>query len=458
MKKSFISATILLLLFLFNSTIMAQNLVGPWKGELEIPTGKLTVIFHIKHDNNRFSGTMDVPEQGGKGIPIHSITYQNPFLTIELPNLGIKYVGNVLDDDNIEGTFQQAGASLPLHLKKSLEVILGKPKPQEPQAPFPYISTNVTFQNGNVTLSGTLTRPKENKKYPAVILITGSGPQDRNHEILGHKPFLLLADQLTRSGFAVLRFDDRGTAKSTGEFANSTTYDFADDVAEAFHFLSKRTDIDPQKIGLLGHSEGGIVASITYEKVPQVGFIILMASPGVKGKDLMLLQKKVIDEKSNVPPAVVARDQKIFGEAYDMIVRKEQPLYDRLKEYFKHQLNVQVSDKQIHNIALSLSNPWFTEFIRLDPATYFQKVKCPVLALNGSKDVQVVASQNLPAIESALQKAGNKHFKIVELEGLNHLFQKCETGLPNEYGQIEQTLSPFLLDEIKKWIVFNTEQ
>ncbi|KXX70008.1 hypothetical protein AVL50_14115 [Flammeovirga sp. SJP92] len=446
-----------MLFFLLSNTINAQNLVGPWKGELEIPTGKLTVIFHIKHDNNKFSGTMDVPEQGGKGIPIHSIKYQNPFLTIELPNLGIKYVGNVLDDDNIEGTFQQAGASLPLHLKKSLDVILEKPKPQEPQAPFPYISTNVTFQNGNITLSGTLTRPKENKKYSAVILISGSGPQDRNQEILGHKPFLLLADQLTRSGFAVLRFDDRGTAKSTGDFSSATTYDFANDVVEAFHFLEKRVDIDPQRIGLLGHSEGGIKAAIASNKVP-AGFMILMASPGVKGKDLMLLQKKIIEEKSKVPPTIIAQNQKMFGEAYDMIIRKEQPLDDRLKEYFKHQLNAQVSDQQIHNIVQSLSSPWFTEFIRLDPATYFQNVKCPVLALNGSKDVQVIASQNLPAIEKALQKAGNKDYKIMELQGLNHLFQDCETGLPNEYGKIEQTLSPLLLDEIKKWIVFKTEQ
>ncbi|WP_044205331.1 S9 family peptidase [Flammeovirga sp. OC4] len=458
MKRNIISVNIFLLIFLLCSPMQAQNLVGPWKGELEVPTGKLTIIFHIKHENNRFSGTMDVPEQGGKGIPIHSVQYQNPFLTVELPNLGIKYVGNVLDDDHIEGTFQQGGASLSLNLKKSLEVVLDQPKPQEPQAPFPYISTNVTFQNGDITLSGTLTRPKEHKKYPAVILISGSGPQDRNQEILGHKPFLLLADQLTRSGFAVLRFDDRGTAKSTGNFASATTYDFADDVVEAFHFLEKRADIDPEKIGLLGHSEGGIIAAVANEKVPQIGFMILMASPGVNGKDLMLLQKKVIEEKSLLPAPLVAQNQKMFGEAYDMILRKEQPIYDRLKEYFKHQLNAQVSDQQIHTIVQSISTPWFLEFIRLDPSTYFQNVKCPVLALNGSKDVQVVASQNLPAIEAALNKAGNKDVTILELEGLNHLFQECSTGLPNEYGQIEQTLSPLLLDEIKKWIAFKTEQ
>ena len=291
------------------------------------------------------------PNKVGKGIPIHSVKYQSPFITIDLPNLGIKYVGNVLDDDNIEGTFQQGTASLPLNLKKSLDVILEKPKPQEPQAPFPYISTNVTFNNGNVTLSGTLTRPKENKKYPAVILISGSGPQDRNQEILGHKSFLLLADQLTRDGFAVLRYDDRGTAKSTGNFEIATTFDFADDVVAAFEYLSSRSDINSQKIGLLGHSEGGVVAAIANEKIPQVGFMILMASPGVNGKDLMLLQKKIIEEKNNVPANIVAQNQKVFGEAYDMIIRKEQPLYDRLKEYFKHQTNAQISDQQIHNIA-----------------------------------------------------------------------------------------------------------
>ncbi|MBB6459459.1 alpha/beta hydrolase family protein [Flammeovirga kamogawensis] len=454
-KKLFV----ITLFFLLSITSYSQNLVGPWTGTLTVQTGKIDIIFHITHNGQIFQGKMDVPVQNLKGIPIHEVKYQEPFITINLPNLGIKYTGHVLDDEHIEGKFEQGGFSFPMTLYKDLEIETPLKKPQEPLPPFPYVSKNIKFKNekANILLAGTFTRPIDVKKYPAVILISGSGPQDRNQEILGHKSFLLLADELTKKGVAVLRFDDRGTGESSGNFNSASTLDFSTDVEAAYEYLLSRKDVDPTKIGLLGHSEGGTIAGIVASENKAIDFVVLMASPGLRGKELMLHQKALIEKKGGVPDNIIERNQKIFSEAYSIVINNEQPLFDKLADYLQHQFDHQLNDQQINNLAKTFSSNWMKEFIKLDPATYFSKVTCPVLALNGTKDVQVIAKENLDAIYNALTEAGNTAIDIEEIEGINHLFQECETGLPNEYGEIEQTLSPVLLEKVTTWITSKTK-
>ncbi|NLR90007.1 alpha/beta hydrolase family protein [Flammeovirga agarivorans] len=445
----------LLLFFLFSLPTFGQNLAGPWKGTLELPNGKLDIIFKISAQGNNLKGIMDIPAQQVKGVPIHEIRYESPFLFIKLPNLGIEYVGNVIDDENIEGTFKQGGQSFKMPLIKSLKEETPEAKPQEPRPPFTYLSRNIEFYNkkDGIMLSGTFTRPFDVKRYPTVILISGSGPQDRNQNILGHKPFLVLADEFTKKGIAVLRFDDRGVGGSQGTFENATTSDFATDVEAAIEYLLLRNDVDPTHIGLIGHSEGGIVASMVASKNDKVNFMVLMASPGIPCKDLMLHQKEKIEIISGLPKNIVASNQKIFDKAYDMILNNEVPLQDKLSDFFKHQYHNNISDQQVNSIVKSITNPWFIEFIKTNPENYLSKVKAPVYALNGSKDLQVFADENLEGIENSLKKAGNVRYKMEKLEGLNHLFQECETGLPNEYGVLNQTLSPTFMNKVSEWIL-----
>ncbi|AZQ61037.1 alpha/beta fold hydrolase [Flammeovirga pectinis] len=454
-KKLFIVT----LFFLLSISSHSQNLVGPWSGTLTVQTGKIDIIFHITHNGQIFQGKMDVPAQHLKSIPIHEVKYQEPFITIDLPNLGIKYTGHVLDDEHIEGKFEQGGFSFPMTLFKDLEIETPLKKPQEPLPPYPYVSKEVKFKNekANILLAGTFTRPTDVKKYPTVILISGSGPQDRNQEILGHKSFLLLADELTKKGIAVLRFDDRGTGESSGNFKAASTLDFSTDVEAAYQYLLSRKDVDPTKIGLLGHSEGGTIAGIVASKNKNIDFIVLMASPGLRGKELMLHQKALIEKKGGIHDHAIAKNQKIFSGAYSIVINNEQPLFDKLADYFQHQFDHQLNDQQINNLARTFSSNWMKEFIKLDPATYFSTVTCPVLALNGTKDVQVITKENLDAINNALKKAGNTDIDIEEIKGVNHLFQECDTGLPNEYGEIEQTLSPVLLEKVTTWVTIKTK-
>ncbi|OHX67982.1 alpha/beta hydrolase family protein [Flammeovirga pacifica] len=448
-KLSFIA-----LFFITYSFSLGQNLAGPWKGTLNLPNGKLDIIFKISAKDNDLKGIMDIPAQGVKGLPIHEIKYHSPFLHIKLPNLGIEYVGNVIDDDHIEGTFKQGGQSFTMNLEKNLDEETPMSKPQEPKPPFPYVNKAIEFYNkdAGILLSGTFSRPTDLKRYPTVILISGSGPSDRDQNILGHKPFLVLADHLTRNGIAVLRFDERGVGSSQGDFKSATTLDFKNDVEAAISFLKLRTDVDPTKIGLIGHSEGGVIAQMIAAENKDIAFSILMASPALLGKDILLHQKQQMEIISGVPDEAVARNQLIFEEAYDMIINNEQPLDERLREYFKHQYHNNISNQQLNAIVTGMSNPWFVGFVKLNPAIYLQSIKTPLYALNGSKDVQVLADENLKMINDELTKNGNPNFKVEKLEGLNHLFQECESGLPAEYGVLNQTLSPVFLEKVSDWI------
>jgi pimeloyl-ACP methyl ester carboxylesterase len=330
-------------------------------------------------------------------------------------------------------------------------------RPQEPIKPYPYYSEEIKFKNteSEIVLSGTLTLPKEDGKFPAVVLISGSGPQNRDEELLGHKPFLVLADYLTKNGIAVLRFDDRGTAESTGDFKNSTTFDFATDVEYAVKYLQTRKEINKRNIGLIGHSEGGLIAPIVASRNKDIDFIILMAGPALRGDKLLLLQKHKIETQMGISKQVVDYNQQVFAGAYDIILNtnlEKSAVSDSLPNYFVASYGNALPEDQKTAIINQLSSPWMIDYIRLDPAVYLDKVRCPILAINGSKDIQVPSKENLQIIENIKKKSGNAEIEIRELENLNHLFQECKTGAISEYGTIEQTISPIALQAMFNWI------
>jgi len=455
-----------IVIFLFTALGMfAQDISGQWNGLLNIQGIQLRLVFHISQLENGYTATMDSPDQGVKDIPVTSIAFEDKVLKLEVASAGIQYEGTLNESSIFEGTFKQGGMSLPLELTMD-EVKAEKMKrPQEPIPPHPYYTEEVKFNNkkAKIKLAGTLTLPSKKGNFPAVILISGSGPQNRNEELMGHKPFLVLADYLTRNGIAVLRFDDRGTAESTGDFETATTFDFATDVESAVRYLKKRKEIDNTNIGLIGHSEGGIIAPIVAANSDDVGFIVLLAGTGIRGDQLLLLQQELIGRASGMSEMDLEKTLQVNKGSFDLIVQSEDTdsLQKQLTEYLKQSLSdypqsaIPQGMTEAAFIELQvnqLTSPWMSNFIKYDPSLVLEKVSCPVLAINGEKDLQVPPSVNLEAIETALEKGGNQQVTTKELANLNHLFQTCETGSPNEYAQIEETFSPVALKVISTWV------
>jgi fermentation-respiration switch protein FrsA (DUF1100 family) len=454
MKKTVLFLTAILASFV----MFGQGITGQWNGVLKVPGGQLRVVFNVTKTENGYSSTMDSPDQGAKGIPITTTSFENSILKLEIPNAKIVYEGMLNKDNSVVGNFVQRGQSFPLNLSRGKIEKKVVVRPQEPQKPYPYYTEEVTFENktDKVILTGTLSLPKKEGYFPAVILITGSGPENRDEELFGHKPFLVLADYLTKKGIAVLRFDDRGVAKSTGDFKAATTMDFARDVQAGVAYLQTRKEIDKNKIGLIGHSEGGVIAPIVAGNSKEVDFIVLLAGTGIRGDKLMLLQKEKIERQMGVSEIEIQKGQGIFKGAYDIIVSSldtDVNLRIKINSYFKLQFEDKMNEEQISGLTSQITNSWMTYFLKFDPSTALEKVKCPVLAINGDKDLQVPADVNITAIKKALAKGGNKKVATKVLPNLNHLFQECKTGSPDEYETIEQTFSPLALEEISKWIL-----
>ena len=448
--------TIIFLLSFLNSNT-AQDLSGKWMGILKIQGMELDLYFNISKKENNYTATLDVPKQGANGIPVTAIELADSTLNISVGALGMTYMGIIKNDSIVKGEFKQRGTLLPLDLKRVTAKATILVRPQTPKAPFPYQEEKITFRNtkDQITLAGTLTLPQNVQNFPTVILISGSGPQNRNSEIFGHQPFLVIADYLTRQGIGVLRFDDRGTEASQGDFSAATSLDFAEDVRAAVNYLKSRKEVSSGKIGLIGHSEGGAIAPIVASQSNDVGFIVLLAGPGMRGKELLLLQKATIEKASNLPAPLIERGQVVFGGAYDRILKsdpKDSTVRDSMIAYFRTSYNNLMPEDQLHRLAEQLSSPWMMNFIKHDPAMVLPKVQIPVLALNGEKDLQVPAKENLEAIEAALIKGGNTNFSTKQFPKLNHLFQTCETGLVSEYGMLEETFSEAVLEEITRWI------
>ena len=441
----------------------AQDITGEWNGMLYAPGMNLRIVFHIEKTGEGYTSTMDSPDQRATGIPVTTTTFADSKLSLSIAGLGIAYEGE-LKADSIEGIFKQSGLSMPMTLKREAIEVKPVARPQEPKPPYPYISEDLTFENksAGISLAGTLTMPSTGANFTTVILITGSGAQNRNEEIMEHKPFLVIADYLTRHGIAVLRYDDRGTAQSTGDFRTATTADFATDVESAITYLKSRKEINPQKIGLIGHSEGGVIAPMVASRSKDVGFIVMLSGSGLRGDALLLKQNKLIAEASGMSADKIAQAENINSKIYDKIVQAEgvvsmqemTSLLTTLKDELIDMIpeGTQVDDF-IKNTAASSTIPWIQYFLRYDPAPALEKVRCPVLAVNGSKDLQVPAEENLAAIGEVLKKGGNNKVTIKEYPGLNHLFQECNTGLPTEYATIEQTFSPVVLKDMANWIL-----
>lgn len=423
-------------------------------GSLDINGNPIRIVLHLKHDDGRWSGTFDSRDQRASGIPMDQVAVDGNKLVWKMAGAGIVYEG-VFDPatGTISGTLSQGSGKSALPFKR---VAPPPPliRPQEPKPPFPYVTEAVSYPNPQaegVRLAGTLTRPKGPGKFPAVLLITGSGPQNRDDEMMGHKPFLLIADLLTRHGIAVLRVDDRGVAESTGRFATATTADFATDAAAGVRFLLQRPDIDPQHIGLLGHSEGGLVAPMVSVRMREVKFLVLLAAGGVPGDELIMEQKYRGNLLSGVPEEA-ARQARERDQAVLAIAKGEADPAARQAKLKALAEGTPALQKDLKVIAASMNSAWFLYFIRHDPRPVLANAKIPVLALNGAKDTQADAEQNLPAIEAALRKGGNRDVTIKLMPGLNHLFQQCNTGALSEYESIEQTMAPDVLDLIADWI------
>jgi len=465
MKK----AALFLLTVLTTLSMYGQDITGQWNGSLTVQGTQLRLVFNISKSDKGYTSTMDSPDQGAKGIPVTSTTFENSTLKLEVTNAGITYTGE-LKDNSIIGTFKQGGQSFPMNLSREKIEKKAIIRPQEPIKPYPYYSEEITFENtkDKITLAGTLTLPKKEGNFPVVILITGSGPQNRDEELLGHKPFLVLSDHLTKNGIAVLRYDDRGTAESKGDFKTATSLDFASDVESAIKYLKTRKEINKKKIGLIGHSEGGIIAPMVVAKSKDISFIVLLAGTGIPGDQLLLLQKELIEKASGVSDEKLQKGLAFNKGAFDIVTKStnSETLKTDLTAYIKQILKdtpeserpAGMSEDDFVKLQVDqLTSPWMQYFIKYNPAIILEKVKCPVLALNGEKDLQVPSKVNLEAIKKGLEKGGNKKVTIKELPNLNHLFQECKTGSPEEYAKIEQTFSPTALTEITNWIITQTK-
>lgn len=433
MKRFLIMASLMLICI----SGVSQNINATWKGTLNNQSNAIDIYFTIAGAEGNLSATMTIPEQGVKGFPIDTVTFDGFNLKLKVNAIQMEYSGMMVMG-TFTGTLTQYGMKFPMALIKG-EIPLQN-RPQEPQKPYPYREEEVVFSNeeAGIRLAGTLTLPSGKGPFPAVVLISGSGYQNRDEELMGHKPFLVIADALTRAGIAVLRYDDRGVGESDGNAFGNTTADLSWDAQAALKYLKGRPEIS--FAGLAGHSEGGAIAFIVAARDPSCDFVISLAGPGVRGDQILLSQQWVILSGSGVPEEqlkqIAAANERLFNQIISSEANDE-ALRGKLMELAGGQ-------EAAVNQAIE---PWMYYFIKYDPTQDIAAVKVPLLALNGTKDVQVICDLNLNAIAAA-----NPDATVVRFEGLNHLFQHCTTGLPAEYSKIEETIAPEVLKEMIKFI------
>lgn len=440
--------------FALGTAAWAQgSLAGSWQGALEAGAVKLRIALHItKNEKGEWSSTFDSIDQGAMGIPIKVTTVTGSSLHLEMPAMHVIIDGKLSADGNeITGTFTQ-GIGLPLLLKR-VERTETLNRPQTPKAPFPYDAIEVSYENKLGKLAGTLTVPHGTGPFPAAIMITGSGPENRDEEVFGHKPFLIIADYLSRHGIAVLRLDDRGVGGSAGSSSHQTIDEMADDVLSGVDFLKARAEINAKQIGVIGHSEGGIVGPLAASRSSDIAFVVMLAGTGVTGEQVMYLQAELISKASGAPDAMIAQNRAMQEMIFN-VARAELDATKALENFRaawtkEHgSAPSETMESQVKSVLL----PEIRSFAFRDPADALRKLKVPVLAMNGSRDLQVPPTQNLPAIAAALAAGGSPDFEIVELPGLNHLFQACRACTPAEYGTIEETFSPKALDVMEEWL------
>ncbi|MEO7167743.1 MAG: alpha/beta hydrolase [Chthoniobacterales bacterium] len=452
--------------------VPGKGLAGHWQGSLRPGAApvELRLVLHVTAGKGgALSATVDSIDQGADGIPVSSIALKDDAVTMELAAIKASYEGKLsAEGSEIEGTWKQGEIATPL-LFRRLAAAPKLARPQEPKPPFPYQERKVKFSGGasGVTLAGTLTVPPGQGPFPGVILLSGSGAQDRDETLMGHRPFLVLADYLSRHGIAVLRYDDRGYAASTGDYATATHEDFAADAGAAFKFLIAQEGIDPSRVGLCGHSEGAPHAAIAAAGNPKVAFVVMLAGIGVPVDQLLTRQRQDIMRVAGVAqlttPEETALRDKLFAflrteKATDK--KEVRALLEQMAARYTPEQREAVgfTESAIDQQVAMLTSPWFLKLLAFDPVPILAKVKCPVLALNGEKDLQVSFRENLDGIRKGLEAGGNREVTVRALPELNHLFQHSSTGAISEYGQIEETMSPEVLQIVGDWIERQTRK
>ena len=435
---------------------------GVWQGALEGNGMRLRLQLHVSHDDQKqLVAALDSPDQGVSGLPAIKVSQKDAGFHFEIPVVNGVYDG-ILNTAKtaIAGSWTQSNVEQKLDFQRS-DQLLELVRPQNPVKPYPYKEEEITFPNGKakISLAGTLTVPRGQEPFPAAVLLSGSGPHDRDESLVGHRPFLVLADHLTRKGIAVLRFDKRGIGRSTGDYANATTEDFASDAEAALAYLKTRREIDQKKTGLIGHSEGGMIAPLVAMHSSDVAWIVLLAGPGLKGEDTLLLQSELILKTAGVNDEQVASTREFNKRTYALVRQERDPatLQTKLGDVVQSSgTSASLPPAALQSQIRLMVSPWFRFFLDYDPLPALQKTMCPVLALNGEKDLQVSPKENLAKIQKALQDGGNKDFQTTELPGLNHLFQHCPTGSPTEYGGIQETMAPEALNAVSDWVLKHT--
>lgn len=424
---------------------------GYWKGQIDLGAQKIEMGFDIKVTEKGFATTLDIPAQGAFDVPVDKTEFHQGKLDLRMDAMNATYSGE-LKGLAIEGSFTQHGVSFPLILERAVKEAK-QARPQDPKPPFNYKAEEVTFANpkeGN-SLAGTLTIPEGEGPFPAMVLVSGSGRQNRDEELMNHRPFWVVADYLSRRGIAVLRYDDRGMGGSTGEVMEATSLDFSYDAEAAFDFLRNRKEINASQVGILGHSEGGIINFMVAARRPEVAFLISLAGPAVKGIDVLKEQQKAILRAQGMTEEMIQFSTNANAQLFDIVeTSKDRAEADSLmRQLLKGWgYNEELTEQTVGQ----MTSAWMYFFLKYDPAEAIVKTNCPALLLNGSKDVQVIASQNLPAYQKLIDENGKTNLTLQEFPALNHLFQHCETGAPAEYATIEETISEEVLERLTQFV------
>ncbi len=464
-KRAFgVALVFLMASVLPRGALAEQPIAGHWEGAISIMGQDLGIKVDFRSDATGLKASIDIPMQGAIGLPLTNVKFETPKVHFELPaGPGLAVFDGEMKGDQISGSFSQSGMTGTFQLKRAQAA----PEAAGPRPTLPYKEEEVAFKNGDVTLAGTLTLPASQAPVPAVVLITGSGPQNRDEEIFGFKPFRLIADHLGRNGVAVLRYDDRGVGASTGSINEGTTEDFAKDALAGVAFLKTRPAIDPKRIGLCGHSEGGVVAPIAAARSNDVAFIVLIAGMGVTGEKILFAQGEAIARADGAPDEAIRKQIEFQKRTFEAV--RTGKGWDELRADLQKQARAQVEkmpeaqrkaitdvDQYVNmmvNAQLAMPrSAWFKYFLDYDPATSLEKVHCPVLALFGEHDLQVPAEMNAKAISEALARAGNKDVTIKIIPKANHLFEEAVTGSPSEYDSLAKEFVPGFLDTLTSWI------
>ncbi len=445
-----------------------ESLEGTWKGAIQIMGQELGIAAHFSGEGPALAVTLDIPAQNAMGLPMQNVSYQHPRVHFEIPGAAVAVFDGAVEGNRISGDYLQSGlqGSFSLEKESITESAAAGAAEEAVSEPAPYAEEEVEFTNGDIRLAGTLTVPAGAGPFPAAVMITGSGPQNRDEELFGFKPFRIIADHLARAGIAVLRYDDRGVGGSSGNIATATSADFARDVLAAVDLLKQRKDIDSGRIGVIGHSEGGMVGPIAAQS-GELAFVVMLAGPALSGADTLLDQGARVLRAGGATEEDLKKQRELQEQMFEAI--RSGDGWDAVKAGIASQVRASVEklpaeqrtaianvddyvNAQVQAQVNQLQSAWFRYFVDYDPVPALEALKVPTLAVFGELDLQVPPDVNRPAMEQAFVDGGNGQYRIVTLKGANHLFQKASTGSPAEYASLEKAFVPELLPLITDWI------